>query len=129
MAHIAKQLLAQPYIVIQFFNARMVGVHARVIRPPAECMAAVRAILDEACKYDSTLRSADFRAAENRYYNANPAEETPISLKEVRDENNGTADGEVFTKIGESQMGLFSRLFGRGHTKKEVRRRLHQVRH
>jgi len=81
MAHIAKQLLAQPYIVIQFFNARMVGVHARVIRPPAECMAAVRALLDEACKYDSTLPNADFRAAENRYYDANPAEETPV-LKE-----------------------------------------------
>jgi hypothetical protein len=75
---LVKDFLSRSYLVLQFFDANMLGVHARVITPPADCMAAIRSLFEEARKYDSTIRNQDFRAAEKRYYDTNPADESPI---------------------------------------------------
>jgi hypothetical protein len=75
---VAKDFLSRSYLVLQFFDANMLGVHARVIRPPTDCMAAIHALFEEACKYNGTVRNQNFRAAEKRYYDTNPADESPI---------------------------------------------------
>jgi len=78
---VGRDLLSRPYFILQFFDSSMLGVHARVITPPEDCVKSIRALLDEACKYNDAIPSADFRAAENRYYDMNPTNESPILKK------------------------------------------------
>jgi hypothetical protein len=78
---VARDLVSRPYLVLQFFDTNMLGVHARVIKPPEECLTAIRSLFEEACKYHASISGADFRAAENRYYEMNPSDGSPILTK------------------------------------------------
>ncbi len=78
---VGKDLLSRSHIVLQFFDENMLGIHARVIKPPQKCMNAIRALFEDACKYNNELVAPNFRAAENRYYDMNPMEVSPILKK------------------------------------------------
>ena len=78
MLRIGEDFFSRSSLVIQFFDAQMIGVHARVLRPPPECLAALRSLWEEARAYDRTRPANDFRAAVDRYYRMNPMEQSPI---------------------------------------------------